>query len=311
MKTILVLTDFSKNSRNAAEAAVATADKMGGANILLFHAYLKPPFMPSTEFAAWPPEYYSGIKEDSIIQTKKECRRLERFLLNQKISPGKIIISYEHAEGTVAEHLMPLISKKDVMLTVMGGRENTTGDFLFGNVINSVISKSACPTLIVSHKQLMNIKNIIFATDLDIIDIEAIKYLAELSKSLHFHLHICHVSSPPVFLPDFNEEDKAAAFRYAMAKLEFEDISYHNLQGGHIVKELESFAQKINSDLLVFANRKHSFFWQIFHSSPSKALIRHHKNSLLILPEHWNVKAAADTADNRTIKVKRPRLQIL
>lgn len=309
MKTILVLTDFSKNSRNAAETALQLADKVR-ADILLFNVYSRFPFLPSAEFVAWPPEYYSIFKEESTFRIKKEINRLKKLLPTDRPDAGKITIHYLTAEGTIAECLPALLKKRAVTMLLMGGRERVAGNFLFGNTINDVLKKAICPVLIVSSKKAkFDITNIVFATDLDVNDIKAVKYLIELSKSLHFHLHVCHVSQPPVFVPDFNEEERITTFIHEMSKMNFDNLSYQNLEGDSIVKELDNFCRKTHADIFALVNKDHSIFWKILHKSPSKALIRHQKNPLLILPENWKYEPVL--LSDPIKKVKKPRLQIL
>ena len=310
MKTILVLTDFSKNARTAAETAIKIAGKMGGANILLFNVYIKPPFIPSTAFITWPKEYFSAFKEESIFKIKEENKRLRHLLSCSKFADMKITINYLTAEGMLGENVHKLLKGKEILLTIMGGREKTPAEYMFGDAINDVLSKVNYPVLLVnSSKPDFDIKDVAFATDLNLEDIEAIRYLTEISRCLHFRLSICHVSASPILLPDFNEEDKITRFVNAASKISFNNISYHNLEGNHIIKELQDVNEKVNADILAIVHRKHSFFWQIFHESPSKRLIRHQHNLLLILPEKWDSKGGSFS--RRKTPFTRPRLQIL
>jgi len=291
MNKVLVLTDFSKNAKKAATTAIDVADKMN-ADILLFNAYTAFPFLPTGEFVAWPPEYYMAFKEESSAKIKKEKNRLSNLIANKSVLKRKINITYLTAEGTVAEHLHSLINDREVCLIIMGGREKTAGSFLFGSDIHDVIKKASCPLLIVNSKMPdITLNNVVFATDLDPKDLKTVSYLLSQSKVLHFHLHVCHVSQPPVFLPDFNEEDAITHFMSQLSKLNYENLTYKGLKGDNIAKELDKYSKKIEADMFVLVHKKHSIFWRTLNQSPSKTLIRHQKYPILIIPENWKTVA--------------------
>jgi nucleotide-binding universal stress UspA family protein len=299
MKTILVLTNFSKNSRNAAEAAVEIADKTGGANILLFHAALDAPFVPGATVAPWP-----------WVKIKEEYIRLREYIAHGNFAAEKITVNYLSGAGELGENVQKLLRGREVLLTIMGGRENRSGKDRFGSAINNVLDKVNYPVLIVNHnKPDLSLKNVTFATGIELEDIDAIHYLTGLARSLHFHLNICHVCASPVFLPDFNEEDKIARFINTISKMSFSNISYHNLEGNNVIKALEDFNKKTHSGMLAIVHRKHSLFWQLFHKNPSKTLLKQQHSPLLILPERWEKKGSSFS--RHKILFTNPRLQFL
>ena len=311
MKTLLVLTDFSKNAKNAAEAAINLAEKFHFGKVLLVNNYINALFLPSADYIALPPDYYTAFKDESITQMKNECRRLQEIITNQKLPSGKVSIDSLNLAGTVADHLGTILKQNDITLILMGARRKIAGDFLFGSTINAVIQKANCPVLIVPQGQsVIHFKHIIFATDLELADIEAINYLIELYKNEHFHLSICHVTTPALLIPDFEEEDKYGQFMNALSKLKHKNISYHGLEGTNITKVLEKFEQETMADLFVITHRKHSFVWRIFHQSPSRSLIKYQNISLMTLPEHFgeqNTKSAMKSKNRNS----NPSLYIL
>jgi nucleotide-binding universal stress UspA family protein len=305
MKTILVLTDFSANARNAAEAAIMMASKTG-ADILVFNAYIRLPFV------AWPPEYYTAFKDDSTDHIREEVKRLQKISSDFIDIPNKPDITCLNTEGTLAEGLKNILKERNIELIVMGARDKTIGDFIFGNSINEVIDTVNVPVLIVPNKKtVLNIKNVVFATDLSVQDVTGVKYVAGLSKDIHFHLNICHVSSPAIFIPDFNEEDRVSAFTAELSKLNFGNVSYHNLEGSHVIQELADFYNKANADLFAFVHKKHSVLWQIFHAGSSKILVKHQKNLMLVLPDHWEKKAIHSAPVKKASKIVKSRLSLL
>jgi len=287
MNTILVLTDFSKKSKYAAETAIQLAYKTN-ADILLFNAYSRYPYLPSAEYIAWPPEYYDIFKNESKIQIIIEKRRIESLINQHKEKVRKINVTYVTAEGTAAENLPTLLEKGNISIIVIGGRSKTLGNFLFGDQMNQIISKANCPLLIISSKNLnLNIKNAVFATDLAPNNIKAIKYLIKLSLAFHFHLHICHVSYTSIFLPHLNDNKRITEFVKAVEEIGFPKLTYKNIEGTYIAQEIENFCRTTHADLLAIVQKDHSIFHKILQESPARDIIRHQKKPILVLPERW------------------------
>ncbi len=315
MKTILVLTDFSKNAKYAADTAVVLAAKIE-ADILLFNAYISTPLIPTAEYVAWPPEYYTVFKEESTTHLEKETERIRKAI--DPHVKRKPVINYSNAEGPLALHVQKIVRENNITLIMMGTRSRTTGDFLFGNDINEVISKASCPVLLIPDKRTnIEMKTVVFATDFEKEDIESIKYLIKLSHYINFKIQVCHISEFPALVPDFDEENKILGFTDQISKLHAENIYYKNIEGDSIAKELEKFSKQVHADMLALVHRKHSIFWRIFHESPSKILIKHQKTPLMILPQHWEKKNSSVTAKDEatdphpevTAK-KRPRIPL-
>src|ERR1022692_1352697 len=82
MKTILVLTDFSKKAENAAIFALKIAEKKG-ANIILFHSLENFQSANVPESGSWIYEDYEMIKTESLTELKK----LEDYLVTHH-KPG-------------------------------------------------------------------------------------------------------------------------------------------------------------------------------------------------------------------------------
>lgn len=285
MKTILVLTDFSKNARIAAEAAVSLATGIG-ANVVLFNAYLRSQYVPALSNTGWPAECYSAFKSDSTKALKEEVKHLEKVLANQNHTGSAISITSISNEGTLTENMPFLLKLYDTALIVVGGRTKKTGDFIFGNDIQDVVSKATCPVLIFPEmKTKLEFKNIAFATDLSKQDTKPLKWLLKFAEGFNAKINVCHVSKPAKDIPDFAGEDLIYSFVNEIASVNEEKISFTDITGTHIVQELEKFRLDTNQDLLVLVYKKHSVFWRMFHESPARNFIQQQNNPVMILPE--------------------------
>ena len=113
MKTIVVLTDFSKSARLAAEAALTLAPEIG-ANILLFHAYMRSQYVPALSNTGWPAECFSSFQADSKKALNEEVKHLEKTMIERNISPNSIGITHLNSEGRLIENMPMLLKKYDI-----------------------------------------------------------------------------------------------------------------------------------------------------------------------------------------------------
>ena len=286
MKTILVLTDFSKSAENAADIAVRLAGKLH-ADVLLFNVYMLIPIIPSTEAVEWALiNTYGNSHEESNKALNKEAERLRKLIKHMDVEPGKPEINIVNEAGAVAECVHHLQKKREIEMRVMGSSKKPYNNFFLGSDTKEVLNKTTCPVLIIPEKQsALDIKNVVFATDNSDEDLRAITYLNTLSAQLKFRIHVSHVSDPlhePVSVIKGNDE---AVMIRNINKIHSKDISYTILTGDNMVKELETFIHAINADVLAMVRKKHSFFWRLFHQSHTKQFIEHPKMPLLIFPE--------------------------
>jgi nucleotide-binding universal stress UspA family protein len=290
MKTILVLTDFSTNAKAAAETALVLAQQTG-ADLLLFNTYIKLPFIPSSTYMAWPPEYSTCFRDESTDKLRTEAKRLQEILALEPSAASRNKISCSNAEGPLAENVRKIVKQRNLDMVIMGGRHKKAGDLIFGSDIKHVVNKVGCPVLIIpDQKVAKRIQNIGFATDLAEQDITALKWLMRLAADFDANINVCHICTTSDQIPVFGPEDKIYNFVEEMASINHERISFTELEGKHIVKELEQFNKETKADLLALVYKKHSIFWRLFHESPARNFIKHQNGPVLILPEHWENK---------------------
>lgn len=311
MKTIVVLTDFSKNARLAAEAALALAPGLG-ANILLFNAYMRSQYVPSLSNSGWPSECFSSFQADSKKALKEEVKYLEKTMMERDLSPNPILITHLNSEGTLTENMPMLLKKYDTSLILMGGRTKKSGDLIFGNDIQDVVNKATCPVLILPEEtRTLEFKNIAFATDLSNRDIAPLKWLMKFADGFNAKINVCHVSKPSIDIPEFDNEDLIYHFVNETVRMHKENISFTDIMGTHIVEELEKFRLETHQDLMALVYKKHSIFWRMFHESPARNFIQQQKGPILILPEDRINTEVTAPAKVEFVNQKKQRLYLL
>lgn len=282
MKTILLLTDFSENAKNAADIALDIAIKLD-ANILLLNSHLAPlPTLMTNDARILPEEDLAGLIKDFKADLAQEKMRLSSTLNT---------VTYKHSvkimltQGDIGNNVRSVVRRRNIDLVIMGGRGKPSNDFLFGYDTKEVIKKAGCPVLIIPPNiKAIRFELITFPTDLSLTDLKIVERLCKFFKTLKLHIVVTHVSKP-VIIADFSEDDNVANFMSRLASLNQGNISFRNLRGDNIIAEIEKSNALLHADIMAIVYRKHSFLWNIFFQSRCKAIIDAQNLPLLIFPE--------------------------
>ena len=258
MKTIIVPTDFSRISLNAANYAAEMASSIN-ADLSLFHVCL----LPITTYGEVPylienmdPSLSSA--EDKILQVKNELTRR---------TGGKIKIDTKViTAATVAGELANYCKAKEPYAVVMGTQGTSAIERIFfgSNTINAM-KHLACPVIVVPPEaKFTNIKKIGLACDV---------------KNVDERVPFSQIRS---FVDQFNAEGdngyttkKAIESRSLQNMLDDLHPFYRFLDYDDIENGLEEFAETNQLDLLITVPKRHNLVEKLFHKSHSKKLVLH------------------------------------
>lgn len=282
MKTLLVLTDFSKNAKHAAESAAWLAEKMH-ASLLLWNCYAKVPVMPGYLGGAVLAETLVGSAEgtDKLYQMTLQ---LEDFMTDtgEDYKP-KLLTRYR--EGGFQEELARELREEVFEMIVIGAPTDCAIEHIFtGSHTYRVIETANCPVLVVpSRAGLYQLDKVVFATDFEPDDLKAIRYLLELSQTLGFGIEVVHV----IVNGDEDQRDLAqreAAFNRQLAKLKSPAIACKEIRGKEVVGRLNRISKQTGADMLAMTHHQYSFFKRLFSDSIAKKELAHQKIPLLVFP---------------------------
>lgn len=276
MKSILVLTDFSENAMHAAIQAVLIARKIN-AKIVLFYNHVPSPATPNYAGGIWlKQEISKKLAEEEQVLAAKATRLLPAAQMPH--------ISSMSSEGELSGNLSDIVRRKEVGLICMGaGANNTVDHLLFGSETNIVISYAACPVLIVPPKNSDRLQGkILFATDFDDADMSAGRYLVKLGKRLDFPLEIVHVHEAGDLVIDKNIKKKA--FLHRVSGLAQPGVTYYELFGDDVARQLQRYRKKSGAAMLAMVNRRHSFFDKLFQKGVTKQILAGQHTPLMIFP---------------------------
>ena len=282
MKTILVLTDFSRRAAHAAEFAMEIAVK-ADAELLLYNAFYAAQ-MVSLESGIYPYyEDYAEVEQQSIGEMDKLTQELKsRFADSHQIPPPPIRTQNE--PGNLTEHIGRIAEKNDTWMIVMGDKsdESTLSRFISGSDSTAVIDNANCPVLLIPEKaELKEVRKILFAAELHRAEREAIHFLEGLAEMWHSQVTVLHVSDNAVSAEE--KETHYSDRKKILDGIKYPDITYVDIRGDDISEAISTYAEKEQIDMIAIVHKKRSFIGSLLHKSISKKMLNYHKVPLLIL----------------------------
>jgi nucleotide-binding universal stress UspA family protein len=259
MKTILVATDFSKASVNAARYAVEIAAILN-ASLHILHVYQLPVSYGDISFAVASGE----IEKDA----QDLMKAFQSQLTNANVT--NVEIKTEVRLGDFLDELAKVCKKNDPYLVVFGIHKSTAAKrFFFGSQAIFAMKHIEWPLVLVpEHAHFRSLKNIAIACDLiqvaATVPVEKVKMLV---NDFGGKLHILNAGSNARYHPDIVFE--SGLLREVLPGV---DQEYHFIESRDIDQGITDFVDKRNIDLLLVTPKKHDFFERLFLTSHTKEL---------------------------------------
>ncbi|TYA58042.1 universal stress protein [Formosa maritima] len=274
MKQILLLTDFSENSKNAINYALQLYEKQK----CIFYVLntQKPERYTTSDLML------AGNKSvyDSLV--KKTKQKLERYV---KSLQNKFQIE-NHQFNTIVDYdsltdaINQIIQAKNIELIVMGSNGATGAkEIVFGSNAIQVIRKVNCTTLVIPERFKFNKpKNILLPLDSE--DSLSSKAFKELHKFVKWHkikLHILRIQ-PNNNISKFKKKDTELIDNLLINT----SFSYKGIHNIPIHYAVDSYLQTNNIDLITLLVQKESAFERFFGGSATKKISYNLRVPLLI-----------------------------
>lgn len=283
MKTILVLTDFTKKAADAAKSAVIFGAKLH-ADLLLFNTYITAALVPQYAGGPWVIDEIMEHENLSKEKLKELAEELETDIAKLISEERKPTVRVLLGGGSLPVNVQEIIDDKDVELVVMGAHSDSSmAHILNGSDTRSVIDKSTRPVLIIPEKTRVDkIKKVVFATDFDEADMKAVHYLAKLAKLFDFKLEIVHITVQGK--TDTAKNAYETAFLHQVGKIKYPHIAYQTIKGAYIIKRLNDYCEEEGADLLALVHYQDSFVVRLLRQSITKQALSNQKTPLLVFP---------------------------
>lgn len=281
MSTILVPIDFSENSINALNYAVEIA-RNTGSKLLLFNSYN---VAISAGLNTPPIEYLEAITvERQKDHTHKLQQLADRFKAETYALSGKPMeFRVNVMIGLATDMIEEMADTESVDLIVMGTKGATgLAEALWGSITANVIKRVDVPILAVPEEaSYQPIQKLVYATDFDEEDEDAIDELQRFCKHFDATLTCLHISQDGGHKVGDQKRMKEleTSYWFTPAKnLNFELIDHSNVEKG-----LENYLKTTQADILAVMPHHRSFIDNLFHKSITRKLALHSKIPLLVM----------------------------
>jgi nucleotide-binding universal stress UspA family protein len=276
MKTIIVPTDFSEASFNAAYYAAEIAMHIQ-AEIILLH------MLPLPLIASEVP-----IPADSYEISLEEARRSLKSLKDklENHSNEKLCIGCSVQTGSFIEEIEKFNGQKNIFAVIMGtSGAGAAGAFFLGSFSLAAARNLRHPLIVVPPAYGFNgIHTIGLACDMrDVMETVPFGSIKDIAGSFNAKLEVLHVGKP--------DENEAYArvlpeTKFMLNNLEALNPEIRFASNDDTGKGLENFVQESNVDLLILVFKERNFIENIFHKSITKKMILHPKVPVMILHQN-------------------------
>ncbi|KIO77210.1 hypothetical protein TH53_10575 [Pedobacter lusitanus] len=290
MKTITVLTDFSKNAENAAKYALGLAQHLQ-ANIILYNSFLVPAAEPLGGQQYWSMEDYNILRQDSETKLRLLASSLEEKLLTLPVNAFKPVISCKCQEGPLYMHINRLLANRDITLLVMGTHRKGLSSLIMGNHLKDILNAVSLPVLIIPENQVFRKPGkFVFATDMNDHDLDIIQALTALARPSHAEITLAHIKTPEI--QEGTTKKLVTNFLEEVAnKINYSKIYYRTVEDTPVKQGLKWLTENVACDLFVMVHRHKSFLQQLFNLSNTQKMAADTSLPLLVYPGYQHTSA--------------------
>lgn len=262
--TILYATDCSMYSVPALQYAQKLSQQLN-AQLVLLYVYDIPPVAART------------IKTEEQIQRSLKTEKLQHLTSYytengiQKMDELKI---HPRAEFgiSIADTILEYTAHLDCDLVIVGMKDEHTKRGLFsGNIANRLLKHINSKLLIVPNGFVFStITSLVYATDFEEADVQAIFQLGQLFKDMDVSIKIAHVDTGT----STKGEEKLEWFReLLLEKMHGDHISFHVIKAETVPLGLRMFIGNENPNMVVLLERQEdSLFKKLFHKDVIKTM---------------------------------------
>ena len=279
MKNILLPTDFSKNSWNAIQYALAFFKK-SSCNFYLLHvtsisnyAGGESPVIPTS----------ATIEKTLLKQAKLELQKLLKKIRTLEESANHNFITLSSYDYFI-DALRNQITEKNIDLVVMGTK-GATGlkEAIIGSNTGDLITKVKCPVLVVPEKAVYHsLKEIAFPTDYNLFyQSKILNGISDLVKAHDAIIRILHVAKKNDQLTEFQTENK----EYLNDFFADENHSFHKVTNKKIEAGIQCFVESRDIDMIIMVAKNLNFFQQILFKPTVEEISYHIEIPFLVLHE--------------------------
>jgi nucleotide-binding universal stress UspA family protein len=284
MKKILIYTNFDQESEHVIHYGVEMALKNNlGVEILhvINTAHYGPDFMATgDEFTGGP--YISSAIQQNTLLAKVHLKEIQNELRTKYSFLPEIHTMLKTGIDTKA--IIEETSRKEIMMLILPGHgKRELFDFIT-DIRPMVISEAGCPVLTVPEEvEFKPYKTIIYATDMEEEDVEALNKLTEIARPFKARIIAVHVTDNH----DFAEKIKENGFMELIKKkTAYDNISFFSIENHDVEHSLMQFSEAKHADIMAVLRENKNFLLKLVKRSTSSTLMKNAKIPVLIFHKH-------------------------
>lgn len=271
MKTVLLPTDFSANSKNAVNWALQFYQNEQ-VKFILIHSY----FSPQSGSSA-----VVSINEILRKQAAEDLAKYKKELVVAFPDNKNEIVSKE-VYGDVLHAIKSISEELENVAVVVGAKGMSAMEEIFiGSNTSAVVKEADAPVFVIPENVVYkNTEKVALAIDFqDNLNTNTLNPLKELIVNKNAVLRVFYVEDED---GDIAEEQQNKVVTDLELKLN-QRIDVIKINEEDSLSAVQKFIHSHNVDCLVTVNRKKSFFESLFHKSFSKQVALHTDTPLLVL----------------------------
>ena len=272
MKTILLMTDFSENAKNAIKYAI----NMFGEEVeyLLLNTYVVRENTGSFISIS------DQIKEISEKEIEKEILFIREAFLNYTHLKITAIL----LRGDAIDGVNEVKDKYAIDLVVMGTKgASGLSKFLVGSVTASVVQCTGLPVLIIPEKQKYKAyTKIVLASDFTLkIKKELLNPLQYIAQKFNAEVTLLNVQ-----LNNQSENQQEIDLSGLLKNIKTNSLTI-DAKEESVCNDIEKYCKKAEIEMLTVVAHHNTFFERLFHKSVSQELIYHAQLPILALDDSF------------------------
>jgi nucleotide-binding universal stress UspA family protein len=266
MKNLLVPCDFTQTAINAFRFALSVAAQSQG-NIHLVHS-IELPVVVDPLLAPM-----GELEESYRIEMKAKVDKAMTGLVS-RYNKENIPVSKAVLYGLPTQNILTYARENDIDMIIMGSHgASGLRDMMLGSNAEKVVRRASIPVLVVKDMSLRPIRDIVFATSLNIEDSEAlVEHVKELQAFFDAQLHLVWINTPEHFTSDTltNKAFDKFVRHYGLHNYTARIYNDVNEEEGIL-----AFARSINADLIAMGTHGRTGLQHLFMGSITGDVVNH------------------------------------
>jgi nucleotide-binding universal stress UspA family protein len=272
MKNILVPTDFSSSSNNAAIYAAALAKELNAKIILLhsFHVPIPPSDIPVTAISV------EELQKNNERFLAREVSRIHRHY--------DVKVGVSTRAGFAVDEIYDLEKEKKPDLIIMGMKgAGKVQEVLIGSTAISVIRTAKTPVLLIPETSaFVKPKKIILACDYKAgMNLDNLSFLKMVAGKLNSEIFLVNVVLDKESIPAAEKGVEGMGIAQYMGNIK---CSSHFPLNKDFISGIDDFLNKQEVEMITIIPQKHNLLERLFSESHTKRMAFHSEIPLLTLP---------------------------